>query len=211
MDKKRDRATKKQMYLLIKYIEGNPELTYVSSATRADSKQRESKWKVLMDLLNAMDGPKRTIREGRVAVRTGRNLPISAEDFAAAANFTAVDLDKLIPPGTGNGAETVEEENREHLQHISVDVLCPIAGSSGAFADLKTNVRRKARFIQAEQAGTGGGPAGKPLNDLEERVLALINRICIDGATILIEPGIAEENIIDIINYIHKCNLQLKL
>ncbi|KAF5278537.1 hypothetical protein FQR65_LT15650 [Abscondita terminalis] len=120
----------------VDYIESNPELTYVTTASREENRQREIKWTHITQSLNEMDGPKRTVKQWQ-----------------------------------------------------------------SAFADLKTNVRRKARAVRAQQEGTGGGPAtSKPLTDLEERVLALLNRIIIDGAPMVIEPGMGDLPVINIAN-----------
>ncbi|KAF5281760.1 hypothetical protein FQR65_LT14555 [Abscondita terminalis] len=55
-------------------------------------------------------------------------------------------------------------------------------------SEIKTNVRRRAREVQFGYKGTGDGSSPKPLNDFEERLLALISKLNIIG-TNLSEPG----------------------
>ena len=46
----------------------------------------------------------------------------------------------------------------------------------------KSNVKKKARNIQTELHSTGGGPATQPnMTALEERLLAVLRRACIEG------------------------------
>lgn len=67
------------------------------------------------------------------------------------------------------------------------------------FADLKTNCRRKARSVKEEVEGTGGGPSIiKPLNEIEERVLGLINKVVIYGAPTVAEPGVEVLQVVDL-------------
>lgn len=53
---------------------------------------------------------------------------------------------------------------------------------------MKVSARRKARLLNIEAVGTGGGPKReKALTDMEERLLALLSKVVITGL-----PGIEE-------------------
>ncbi|KAL3281778.1 hypothetical protein HHI36_004979 [Cryptolaemus montrouzieri] len=58
---------------------------------------------------------------------------------------------------------------------------------------LKTNAQRKCRDLHCKQTGTGGGLSKlEVLDDIEERLLALLSKIVIVGAPIP-EAGVVEE------------------
>ncbi|KAJ8963695.1 hypothetical protein NQ314_005447 [Rhamnusium bicolor] len=63
-----------------------------------------------------------------------------------------------------------------------------------ALNEFKANTRRKARLIQIQHTGTGGGPKTEiDLTDLEERLLALLSKIVILGAPSIPEVGILDK------------------
>ncbi|KAK4882487.1 hypothetical protein RN001_005806 [Aquatica leii] len=57
---------------------------------------------------------------------------------------------------------------------------------------MKTTVKRRARDVKYGVTGTGGGNPVKPLADTEEKLLALISNVSIEG-TAIAEPGVAIE------------------
>lgn len=58
------------------------------------------------------------------------------------------------------------------------------------FGDLKTNTKKKSRKLKCDLIKTGGGPnSGIILNELEQKIMDLINPVVIDGLNI-IEGGI---------------------
>ncbi|XP_044746587.1 uncharacterized protein LOC123308105 [Coccinella septempunctata] len=63
-----------------------------------------------------------------------------------------------------------------------------------ALNELKTNVRRKSRALVYEKTGTGGGPKKlKELDELEERLLALLSKVVILGAPNVVEAGLQDD------------------
>ncbi|KAK9727836.1 Myb/SANT-like DNA-binding domain [Popillia japonica] len=62
--------------------------------------------------------------------------------------------------------------------------------------DLKTKARRKAHILKCELNKTGGGPnAGKPLTAIENRLLALLDKVTIEGLDEIPELGLQSEDV----------------
>ncbi|KAF5281157.1 hypothetical protein FQR65_LT14852 [Abscondita terminalis] len=64
-------------------------------------------------------------------------------------------------------------------------------------SEMKTNVRRRVRDVRYGTRGTGGGAAVKSLTDLEERFLALLSYLTVEGEG-LPEAGVATSQDLDI-------------
>ncbi|XP_063931785.1 uncharacterized protein LOC135143777 [Zophobas morio] len=50
-----------------------------------------------------------------------------------------------------------------------------------SISEMKTNVRRRARDVRYGTTGTGGGSGVKPLSELEERLIALLSHLTVEG------------------------------
>ncbi|KAK9720998.1 hypothetical protein QE152_g21817 [Popillia japonica] len=75
----------------------------------------------------------------------------------------------------------------------------PVKQWKTVLGDFKTNVKRKARTNSLDVKETGGGPAkGKPLTDIEYRLLQLLNKTVIEGLEEVAELGLPQVIVDDV-------------
>ncbi|KAF2894173.1 hypothetical protein ILUMI_12006 [Ignelater luminosus] len=60
------------------------------------------------------------------------------------------------------------------------------------FTDWKCAVRKRARIIKASAGQTGGGPPEKPLTNLEDTLLSLLERVAVEGMADTSELGVVD-------------------
>ncbi|KAF2882863.1 hypothetical protein ILUMI_23375 [Ignelater luminosus] len=58
--------------------------------------------------------------------------------------------------------------------------------------DWKCAVRKRARIIKASAGQTGGGPPEKPLTNLEDTLLSLLERVAVEGMADTSELGVVD-------------------